>query len=45
MGCFVFERNGSTDMFGFFRDDGGPRINADYWAEKRVPFRAFFSFD
>jgi len=35
MGCYVFERNGSEDMFGFFRDDGkGSRINPDYWAEK-----------
>ena len=35
MGCFVFERNGSIDMFGFFRDDGGGRrCNEEYWETK-----------
>lgn len=35
MGCFVFERNGSIDMFQFFRDDGaGRRCNEEYWETK-----------
>lgn len=32
MGCFVFER--LLDMFNFFRDSNGYRINPGYWHEK-----------
>jgi hypothetical protein len=32
MGCFVFSR--LQDMFEFFRDPDGLRINPGYWAEK-----------
>jgi RNAse (barnase) inhibitor barstar len=34
-----FDREARENLLDVFRDA------ADYWAEKRVPFRVFFSFD
>jgi hypothetical protein len=34
-----FDREARENLLDVFRDA------ADYWAERRVPFRVFFSFD